>query len=85
VLFIGDTFALDVVGAKSVGMDAALVRSSEDSPDLDQAQPDYTITPSSDLLEISRVHGGYSSSCRPSPTISLSRKSPGLGKNASRW
>jgi FMN phosphatase YigB (HAD superfamily) len=52
VLFIGDTFALDVVGAKSVGMDAAWFDRQKTPPDLDQAQPDYTITRLIDLLEI---------------------------------
>jgi FMN phosphatase YigB (HAD superfamily) len=52
VLFIGDTFALDVVGAKSVGMDAAWFDRQKTPPDLDKAQPDYTITRFRDLLEI---------------------------------
>jgi FMN phosphatase YigB (HAD superfamily) len=52
VLFIGDTFALDVVGAKSVGMDVAWFDRQKTPPDLDKAQPDYTITRLSDLLEI---------------------------------
>ena len=52
VLFIGDTFALDVIGAKSVGMDAAWFDRQKTPPDLDQAQPDYTITHLIDLLEI---------------------------------
>jgi FMN phosphatase YigB (HAD superfamily) len=52
VLFIGDTFALDIVGAKSVGMDAAWFDRQKTPPDLDQAQPDYTITRLIDLLEI---------------------------------
>ena len=52
VLFIGDTFALDVVGAKGVGMDAVWFDRQKTPPDLDQARPDYTITRLSDLLEI---------------------------------
>jgi FMN phosphatase YigB (HAD superfamily) len=52
VLFIGDTFALDVVGAKSVGMDAAWFDRQNTPPDLDKAQPDYTITRFRALLEI---------------------------------
>jgi putative hydrolase of the HAD superfamily len=52
VLFIGDTFALDVVGAKSVGMDAVWFDRQKTPPDLDQAQPDYTISRFLDLLEI---------------------------------
>ena len=52
VLFIGDTFALDVVGAKRVGMDAAWFDRRKAPPDLDMAQPDYTITRLIDLLEI---------------------------------
>ncbi len=52
VLFIGDTFALDVVGAKSVGMDAAWFNRQKTPPDLDKAQPDYTITRLIELLEI---------------------------------
>ena len=52
VLFIGDTFALDVVGAKSVGMDAAWFDRQNTPPDLDKAQPDYTITRFRELLEI---------------------------------
>jgi len=52
VLFIGDTFALDVVGAKSVGMDAAWFDRRKTPPTLDKAQPDYTITRLIDLLEI---------------------------------
>jgi FMN phosphatase YigB (HAD superfamily) len=52
VLFIGDTFALDVVGAKSVGMDAAWFDRQKTAPDLDQVQPDYTITRLIELLEI---------------------------------
>jgi FMN phosphatase YigB (HAD superfamily) len=52
VLFIGDTFALDVVGAKGVGMDAAWFDRQKTPPDLVQAQPDYTITRFRDLLEI---------------------------------
>jgi HAD superfamily hydrolase (TIGR01549 family) len=51
-LFIGDTFALDVVGAKSVGMDAAWFDRQKTPPALDQAQPDYTLTRFIDLLEI---------------------------------
>jgi FMN phosphatase YigB (HAD superfamily) len=52
VLFIGDTFALDVVGAKSVGMDVAWFDRQKTPPDLDKAQPDYTLTRLIDLLEI---------------------------------
>jgi HAD superfamily hydrolase (TIGR01549 family) len=52
VLFIGDTFALDVVGAKSVGMDAAWFDRQNTPPDLDKAQPNYTITRFRTLLEI---------------------------------
>jgi 2-haloacid dehalogenase len=52
VLCIGDTFALDVVGAKSVGMDAAWFDRRKAAPELDKAQPDYTITRLIDLLEI---------------------------------
>jgi FMN phosphatase YigB (HAD superfamily) len=52
VLFIGDTFALDVVGAKSVGMAAAWFNRQKAPPDLDKAQPDYTITRLIELLEI---------------------------------
>jgi FMN phosphatase YigB (HAD superfamily) len=51
-LFIGDTFALDVVGAKAVGMDAAWFDRQKTPPELDQAQPDYTITRFPELLEI---------------------------------
>ena len=52
VLFIGDTFALDVVGAKGVGMDVAWFDRQKTPPDLDKAQPDYTITCLIDVLEI---------------------------------
>jgi FMN phosphatase YigB (HAD superfamily) len=52
VLFIGDTFALDVVGAKSVGMDVAWFDRQQAAPELDKAQPDYTITRLIDLIEI---------------------------------
>jgi FMN phosphatase YigB (HAD superfamily) len=41
-----------VVGAKSVGMDAAWFDRRESPPDLDTAQADYTITRLMDLLEI---------------------------------
>lgn len=51
-LFIGDTFALDVVGAKSVGMDAVWFDRQKTPPDLDTAKPDYVITRLSDVLEI---------------------------------
>ncbi len=51
-LFIGDTFALDVVGAKGVGMDVAWFDRQKTPPDLDKAQPDYTISRLIDLLEI---------------------------------
>jgi FMN phosphatase YigB (HAD superfamily) len=51
-LFIGDTFALDVVGAKGVGMDVAWFDRRKTSPVLDGVQPDYTITRLIDLLEI---------------------------------
>jgi FMN phosphatase YigB (HAD superfamily) len=51
-LFIGDTFALDVVGAKGVGMDVAWFDRQKTPPDLQQAQPDYIITRLIDLLEI---------------------------------
>jgi FMN phosphatase YigB (HAD superfamily) len=51
-LYIGDTFALDVVGAKGVGMDVAWFDRQKTPPDLDRAQPDYTITRFVDLLEI---------------------------------
>jgi FMN phosphatase YigB (HAD superfamily) len=52
VLFIGDTFALDVVGAKSVGMDVAWFDRQKTPADMDKAQPDYTVTRLIDLLEI---------------------------------
>jgi FMN phosphatase YigB (HAD superfamily) len=51
-LFIGDTFALDVVGAKSVGMDAVWFDRRKAPPDLDTATPDYVITRLHDVLEI---------------------------------
>jgi FMN phosphatase YigB (HAD superfamily) len=51
-LFIGDTFALDVVGAKGVGMDAAWFDRQKTPPDLEKAQPDYIIARLTDLLEI---------------------------------
>jgi HAD superfamily hydrolase (TIGR01509 family) len=52
VLFIGDTFALDVVGAKGVGMDVVWFDRQKTPPDLDKAQPDYIITRLIDLLEL---------------------------------
>jgi putative hydrolase of the HAD superfamily len=52
VLFIGDTFALDVVGAKGVGMDAVWFDRQKTPPDLEAAKPDYVITRLRDLLEI---------------------------------
>ena len=52
VLFIGDTFALDVVGAKGVGMDVAWFDRQHIPPELDKVLPDYTITRFTDLLEI---------------------------------
>jgi len=52
VLFIGDTFALDVVGAKRVGMDVVWFDRHKKPPDLDAAKPDYVIGRFSDLLEI---------------------------------
>jgi FMN phosphatase YigB (HAD superfamily) len=52
VLFIGDTFALDVVGAKGAGMDVAWFDRQKTPPELDKAQPDYTITRLIELLEI---------------------------------
>ncbi len=52
VLFIGDTFALDVVGAKRAGMDAAWFDRQKTPPDLEAAQPDYVIARFTDLLEI---------------------------------
>jgi FMN phosphatase YigB (HAD superfamily) len=52
VLFIGDTFALDVVGAKAVGMDVAWFNRQTTSPQSEQVQPDYTISRFPDLLEI---------------------------------
>ncbi len=51
-LFIGDTFALDVVGAKGVGMDVAWFDRKKTPPDLSAARPDYIITRLPDLLEI---------------------------------
>lgn len=51
-LFIGDTFALDVVGAKGVGMDAAWFDRRKEPPDLNAAKPDYIITRFDDLLGI---------------------------------
>jgi HAD superfamily hydrolase (TIGR01509 family) len=51
-LFIGDTFALDVVGAKGVGMDVAWLDRRKTPADLERAQPDYIITRLTDLLEI---------------------------------
>ncbi|MBI3328218.1 MAG: HAD family hydrolase, partial [Nitrospinae bacterium] len=51
-LFIGDTFALDVVGAKRVGMDVAWFDRKKTPPDLNAAQPDYVITRLLDLLDI---------------------------------
>jgi HAD superfamily hydrolase (TIGR01509 family) len=51
-LFIGDTFALDVVGAKSVGMDAVWFDRRKTPADLDTAMPDYVIARLIDLLEI---------------------------------
>ena len=52
VLFVGDTFALDVVGAKSVGMDAAWFDRQKVPPDMNTTDPDYVITRFNDLLEI---------------------------------
>jgi putative hydrolase of the HAD superfamily len=52
VLFIGDTFALDVVGAKGVGMDVAWFDRQKTPADLDKVQPDHTVTRLIDLLEI---------------------------------
>jgi FMN phosphatase YigB (HAD superfamily) len=52
VLFIGDTFALDVVGAKGVGMDVAWFDRQTTPPQPEQAQPDYTISRFTELLEI---------------------------------
>ena len=51
-LFIGDTFALDVVGAKNAGMDAAWLDRQKTPPDLAAAQPDFIITRLADLLAI---------------------------------
>jgi putative hydrolase of the HAD superfamily len=51
-LFIGDTFALDVVGAKGAGMDAVWFDRRITPPPLELAQPDYTISRLLDLLEI---------------------------------
>jgi HAD superfamily hydrolase (TIGR01509 family) len=51
-LFIGDTFALDVVGAKGVGMDVAWFDRQKTPPDPEKAQPDYIITRLIELLEI---------------------------------
>jgi FMN phosphatase YigB (HAD superfamily) len=51
-LFIGDTFALDVVGAKGVGMNVAWFDRLKVPADLQLAQPDYIITRLVDLLEI---------------------------------
>jgi FMN phosphatase YigB (HAD superfamily) len=52
VLFIGDTFALDVVGAKRVGMDVAWFDRKKTPPDLTAAKPDYVISGLPDLLKI---------------------------------
>jgi HAD superfamily hydrolase (TIGR01509 family) len=51
-LFIGDTFALDVAGAKAAGMDAVWFDRQKTPPDLDSAKPDYVITRLIDVLEI---------------------------------
>ena len=51
-LFIGDTFALDVVGAKNVGMGAVWFDRRTVPPDPVAAKPDYVITRFGDLLEI---------------------------------
>ena len=51
-LFIGDTFALDVVGAKGVGMAVAWLDRQKTSPDLHAAQPDYIIGDLCELLDI---------------------------------
>lgn len=51
-LFIGDTFALDVVGAKQAGMDVAWFDRKKTPPDLNAAQPDYVVTRLLDLLDI---------------------------------
>lgn len=51
-LFIGDTFALDVVGAKAAGMDVAWFDRQKTSPDLTAARPDYIITHLLDLLDL---------------------------------
>jgi HAD superfamily hydrolase (TIGR01509 family) len=50
-LFIGDTFALDVVGAKGAGMDVAWFDRRITPPPLELAQPDYVISRLPDLLE----------------------------------
>jgi putative hydrolase of the HAD superfamily len=50
-LFIGDTFALDVVGAKKAGMDAAWFDRQKIAPDLAEVQPDYIITHLPELLK----------------------------------
>jgi FMN phosphatase YigB (HAD superfamily) len=52
ILFIGDTFALDVMGAKGVGMDVAWFDRQNTPPEPDKILPDYTITRFTDLLEI---------------------------------
>lgn len=51
-LFIGDTFALDIVGAKNAGMDAAWFDRQKTPPDLVTARPDYIFTRFTELLEI---------------------------------
>jgi FMN phosphatase YigB (HAD superfamily) len=51
-LFVGDTFALDVVGAKGVGMAAAWFDRRGEPPDLKAARPDFVITRFADLLGI---------------------------------
>jgi putative hydrolase of the HAD superfamily len=51
-LFVGDTFALDVVGAKNVGMGAVWFDRRTVPPDPVAAKPDYVITRFGDLLEI---------------------------------
>jgi len=51
VLFVGDNFDLDVVGAKGVGMDVAWLRRSPDSP-VGPQRPDYILRRLLDLEEI---------------------------------
>lgn len=51
-LFVGDNYNADIVGSKSLGMDAAWIKRSKHPEISNNLKPDYTLTKLSELIDI---------------------------------